>query len=128
MIRARYIAIVAALVLGMAPLGFAQAKTGKTAHFTLSAPAQVGSVTLPAGNYEVKHIAPATGHFMQFVRITESNLGFEGSPTYTDREVVATVNCNMQTLAATVGKTVIEKNGSQIARLEIKGENVAHNF
>jgi hypothetical protein len=34
----------------------------------------------------------------------------------------------MQALNAKAGKTMIEKEGSQIARLEIKGENVAHNF
>ena len=126
--RMRHIGITTALVLGLASWAFAQGGAGKTGNVTLAAPAEVGGVVLPAGNYEVRRIASPTGHFMEFARITEWNLGYEGTPTYTDREVVATVNCSMQALYAKVGKTVIEKEGSRIARLEIKGENVAHNF
>jgi hypothetical protein len=126
--RIRHIGIITALVLGLASWAFAQRGAGKTGNLTLAAATQVGSVVLPAGNYEVRHVASPTGHFMEFVRVTEWNLGYEGTPTYTDREVVAKVNCNMQSLNAKAGKTVIEKEGSRLARLEIKGENVAHNF
>lgn len=126
MSRKGYIGIIAILVLGLAPWALAQNKTGNTGNFTLTAPAEVASVVLPAGNYEVKHVISPAGHFMEFARIIEWNLGFEGSPTYYDRTVVAVVNCTMQPLTATVGKTVIEKRGSRIARLEIKGENIAH--
>lgn len=128
MFHRKHIAIVAALVLGLASWAFAQDKTGKTGELTLAGPAQVGSVVLPAGNYEIRHVASPAGHFTEFARLTAWNLGYEGSPTYTEREVVATVNCNMQALSAKAGKTVIEKEGSRIARLEIKGEKVAHNF
>ena len=126
--RMRHVGIITALVLGFASWAFAQGSAGKTGNLTLAAPAQVGSVVLPAGNYEVRHIASPTGHAMEFARVTQWSLGYEGTPTYTDREVVATVNCSMQALNAKAGKTVIEKEGSRIARLEIKGENVAHNF
>jgi len=126
--RIRHIGIITSLVVGLASWAFAQGSTGKTGNLTLAAPAQVGSVVLPAGNYEVRHIASPTGHSMEFARVTQWNLGYEGTPTYTDREVVATVNCSMQALNAKAGKTVIEKEGSRIARLEIKGENVAHTF
>ena len=126
--RIRQIGIITALVLGLASWAFAQGSAGKTGNLTLAAPAQVGSVVLPAGNYAVRHVASPTGHFMEFVRVTEWNLGYEGTPTYTDREVVAAVSCNMQSLNAKASKTVIEKEGSRIARLEIKGENVAHNL
>jgi hypothetical protein len=128
MFHKKYIGIVAALVLGMASWAFAQNNIGKTGELTLASSAQVGSVALPAGNYEVRHVTSPTGHFTEFVRVTQWNLGFEGTPTYTEREVVARVNCHMQALNAKAGKTMIEKEGSQIARLEIKGENVAHNF
>lgn len=128
MFHRKQIGIIVALVLGLASLAFAQDKAGKTGELTLAGPAQVGSVVLPAGNYAVRLITSPTGHFMEFARVTETNLGYEGSPTYTDREVVATVNCNMQALNAKAGKTAIEKEGFRIARLEIKGENVAHNF
>ena len=126
--RMSNIAIIAALMLGLGSWAFAQGSAGKTGNLTLAAATQVGNVVLPAGNYEVRHVASPTGHFMEFVRVTEWNLGYEGTPTYTDREVVAKVNCNMQSLNAKAGKTVIEKEGSRLARLEIKGENVAHNF
>jgi len=126
--RMRHIGIITAVVLGLASWAFAQGSAGKTGNLTLASPAQVGSVVLPAGNYEVRHIASPTGHSMEFVRVTEWNLGYEGTPTFTDREVVATVSCNMQSLNAKAGKTVIEKEGSRVARLEIKGENVAHNL
>jgi len=126
--RIRQIGIITALVLGLASWAFAQGSASKTGNLTLAAATQVGSVVLPAGNYEVRHVASPTGHFMEFVRVTEWNLGYEGTPTFTDREVVATVSCNMQSLNAKASKTVIEKEGSRIARLEIKGENVAHNF
>lgn len=122
-----HIAIIATLVLGLAPWGLAQEKS-KTAQVTLSTSGQVGSVVLPAGNYEVKHLTSASGHLMEFVRVTEWNAGFEGSPTYYERELVATVSCTMQPLTGRVGKTVIEKNGSRIVRLEINGENTAHAF
>lgn len=124
----RQIGIIAAVVLWLASWTFAQGSKGKTGHLTLTAATQVGNVVLPAGNYEVRHVASPTGHLMEFVRVTESNLGYEGSPTFIDREVVAKVNCNMQPLNAKAGKTVIEKEGSRLARLEIKGENIAHNF
>lgn len=128
MFHKKYIGIVAALVLGMASWAFAQNNTGKSGELTLTSSAQVGGVVLPAGNYEVRHVTTPTGHYTEFVRVTQWNLGYEGTPTYTERAVVAKVDCNMQTLNAKVGKTVIEKEGSRIARLEIKGENVAHNF
>ena len=128
MSQRKHIGIIAALVLGLTSWALAQDKAGKTGEVTLVAAAQVGSVALPAGNYEVRHVASPTGHFMEFARVREWNLGYEGSPTFSDREVVATVNCNMQALNAKAGKTVIEKEGSRIARLEIKGENFAHNF
>jgi hypothetical protein len=128
MFHKKHIGIIAALVLGLASWALAQGNTGKTGSFTLAGPAQVGSIVLPAGNYEVRHVALPTGHAMEFARITTWNLGYEGTPTYTEREVVATVNCNMQALNVKAGKTVFEKEGSRIARLEIKGENVAHTF
>ena len=128
MVRKGYIGIIAFLVLGLAPWSFAQNKSGKTGYLTLTAPAQVGGVVLPGGNYEVKHRFSPTGHFTEFARITEWNLGYEGSPIYREREVVANVDCTMEPLTAKVGKTAIEQSGSRIARLEIKGEKVAHNF
>lgn len=128
MIRKGYIGFIAVLVLVLAPWSLAQNKESKTGYLALTAPAQVGSVVLPAGNYEVTHRFSPTGHFTEFARITEWNLGYEGSPTYRERKVVANVDCTMQPLSAKVGKTVIEKDGSRIARLEIKGESVAHNF
>ena len=128
MFRRKHIAIIAALVLGLASWAFAQDNAGKTGELTLASPAQVGNIVLPAGNYEVRQVASPTGHLMEFARITEWNLGYEGSPTYSEREVVATVNCDMQALNAKAKKTIAEKEGVRIARLEIKGENVAHNF
>lgn len=128
MVRKGYIAMIAAMILGLASLGIAQQKVGKTAHLTLKAPAQVGTVTLPAGDYEVTQRTSPTGHYMEFARVTEENLNYEGSPTYYEREVVANVDCTMQTLESKVSKSTIEKDGSRIARLEIKGEKVSHNF
>lgn len=128
MFRTRYIAIMASFVLALTVWGFAQNHPGKTGFLTLTEPAQIGSVVLPAGDYQVTHRFSSTGHYTEFARITESNLGFEGSPTYEDRKVVATVDCTMQPLPAKAGKTAIEKDGQRIARLEIKGEDVAHSF
>lgn len=124
----RFLAILAAMVLGLASLALGQQNTGKTVHITFKAPAQVGSTTLPAGDYEVTHRYSQTGHYMEFARVTQSNLGFEGSPTYYDREVVARVDCTMQPATAKIRKTAVEREGTRIARLEVKGENVVHNF
>jgi hypothetical protein len=125
----KQIGIVAALMLGMASWAFAQNNTGKTGYLTLTAPAQVGNVTLPAGNYEVKHRFSSAGHYTEFARITEWTSGnFEGMSTFEEREVVAKVNCTMQPLTGKANKTTVEEDGSRIARLEIKGENVVHNF
>lgn len=129
MIRRPYLGIVAAMVLGLASLAVAQQQQhGKTAHLTLKAPAQVGTFTLPAGHYQITHHNSPTGHYMEFARVTEENLDYEGSPTYYEREVVANVYCTMQPLSSKVRKSTIEKDGSRIARLEIKGEKVAHKF
>ena len=128
MFQRKHIAIIAALVLGLASWALGQDKAGKTGEFTLTSPAQVGSVALPAGNYEVRHVTSPAGHFIEFARVTEWRFEFEGPPTYYEREVVATVNCDMQALNAKAKKTIAEKEGVRIARLEIKGENVAHNF
>lgn len=127
MIRKKVIGIIAATVLGLASLGVAQQK-GKTVHLTLKAPAQVGSVTLPAGDYDVTHRSSSTGHYMEFARLRQTNLGYEGSPTYFEREVVTNVDCTMEPLSSKVRKSMIAKEGSRIARLEIKGENLVHNF
>lgn len=128
MIRRQYFGIVAAMVLGLASLAMGQQQSGKTAHLTLKAPAQVGTFTLPAGDYEITHRNSPTGHYMEFARVTETNLGYEGSPTYYEREVIANVDCIMQSLSSEVSKSTLEKDGSRIARLEIKGEKVTHNF
>jgi Protein of unknown function (DUF2911) len=121
-------AIVTVMVLGLASLAVGQQNSGRAVHITLKAPAQVGSTTLPAGDYEVTHLYSQTGHYMEFARETQSNLGFEGSPTYYDREIVARVDCTMQPASARIGKTTVEKEGARIAKLEIKGESVVHNF
>ena len=128
MLRMRYIAIMALFALALASAGFAQKHASRTGFLTLTEPAQVGNVLLPAGEYQVTHRFSSTGHYTEFARITESNLGFEGSPTYQERTVVATADCTMQPLSAKADKTAIEKEGQRIARLEIKGEDVAHNF
>lgn len=128
MIGKLHIGIIAAMVLGLASLGIAQQQNGKAIHLTLKAPAQVGSVTLPAGDYDVTHRSSPTGHYMEFARVRQTNLGYEGSPTYIEREVVANVDCTMQPLSSKVRKSAIDKEGSRIARLEIKGEKVSHNF
>lgn len=128
MVRRGAIAIMAVLVLGLASFAAGQQKAGKTIHLTLKAPAQVGSVTLPAGDYQVTHRYAPTGHYMEFARESWSNLGYEGSPTYYDREVVANVDCTMQPASGKIAKTTLGKEGTRIASLEIKGENVVHNF
>lgn len=128
MVRRGSIAIIAALVLSLASLAVAQHRIGKTVHITLKTASQVGTVTLPPGEYEVTHRSSPTGHYMEFARETTTNLGYEGSPTYYERQVVARVDCTMEPLSGKVNKTVIEKEGVRIAGIEIKGEDVSHNF
>ena len=128
MLRKGSIALVAALVLSLASYAAAQHKMGKTGHFTLKAPAQVGSVTLPAGDYEVTQRSSPTGHYMEFVRFTRTTFGYDGSPTFWDSQIVARVDCTTQPLHEKVSKTVVEKEGTRIAGLEIKGEKISHNF
>jgi len=128
MVRRGSITIIAALVLGLTSFAMAQQKIGRAVHITLKTASQVGTVTLPPGEYEVTHRSSPTGHYMEFVRETTTNLGYEGSPTYYERQVVARVDCTMQPLTGKVNKTVIEKEGTRIAGIEIKGEDVSHNF
>lgn len=128
MVRKGSIALIAALALSLASFAAPRQKMGKTGHFTLKAPAQVGSVTLAAGDYEVTQYSSPTGHYMEFVRLTESSFGYDGSPTFLDRQVVAKVDCTTLPLHERVNKTVVEKEGTRIAGLEIKGEDISHNF
>lgn len=128
MVRRGSMAIIAALVLGLASFAVAQQRTGKTVHITVKTTSQVGSVTLPPGEYEVTHRYSPTGHYMEFARESTTDLGYEGSPTYYERQVVARVDCTMQALKGKVSKTVVEKEGTRIAGIEMKGEEVSHNF
>jgi hypothetical protein len=128
MVRRGSIAMIAAIVLALATFAAAQRKDGKTVHITLKSATQVGSFTLPSGEYEVTHRTSPTGHYMEFARATWTTLGYEGSPTYYERRVVANVDCTMQSLTGKVNKTVLEKEGSRMAAIEIKGESVSHNF
>jgi hypothetical protein len=144
----RYVLFIAALVLGLTTWSFAQEglqdggmpgadhRAGKIGHVTITTSIQVGNTTLPAGDYEVKHVSTPTSHFVEFTRVVEiPNPAWamrrppQGTPRY-ERQEIAEANCTLEPLAKKAGKTtvVISSNEARLTRLQIKGEDVAHMF
>jgi hypothetical protein len=95
-------------------------KAGKKATITLTTPAQVGEVTLQAGQYVFQHVVSAGQHFATFK-------GPRGATSTTQK-----VKCTNEPLKQRVAQTSVTidnaAGASKITRIEIAGEDVAHVF
>lgn len=135
------LAAIAAIVIGIAGLAHAQEDyygasgkpamhehAGKTGKLKLRAAVKLGDVVLQPGDYEVRHINSAKGHFVEFAQVVENDYVPEGLSVY-ERQVVARVNCTLEPLNAVVAQTeLLPKTDGTMARLEIRGEKVMHMF
>jgi hypothetical protein len=97
-----------------------EVKTGKKATVALSATAQVGDITLQAGEYVFQHVVSAGQHFATFT-------GPKGKASATQK-----VTCTNEQLKQRVAQTSVTMENirgiNKITRIEIAGENVAHVF
>jgi hypothetical protein len=110
---------IALLCAGSAVAGQDEMKGSKKTNITLSKPAQVGDVTLPAGQYVFQHLVSGGQHIAQFV----------GPQGETSKKTVK-VRCTNEPLKqkATQTSVVVESVGGvdKVTRIEIAGEDVAH--
>ena len=137
--KRNYFSMVIALVLGIAPLSFGQAKRagvwmGKTGHLTIKAPIMVGNSMLPAGDYEVKQFSQPEQCVVEFTQLIEvPDPAFsvrrppQATPVYA-REKVAEVSCTPARLNAKARKTVAASENARLTKLEIKGDGQASLF
>lgn len=119
--------VVAVLVAFLMTLCAGSAKAGnqdemkgsKKTEITLSKKAQVGDVTLPAGQYDFQHLVSAGQHIAVFT-------GPKGTPSRT----TVKVKCSNEPLKqkATQTYVVVENVGGvdKVTRIEIAGEDVDH--
>jgi hypothetical protein len=95
-------------------------KAGKKAAIALTETAQVGDVTLLAGQYVFQHVVSAGQHFATFE-------GPKGAGSTTQK-----VKCTNEVLKQKVTQTSVittdVEGVRKITRIEIAGENVAHVF
>lgn len=104
---------------------------GKQGWITLNADTQFGAAVLKPGTYYLQHQANEASHAVAFQRVGDPDLALQ----YSDEGTVGspiTAQCKIQSLPARVKHTTIatvsDGPARRIARIEIKGENVAHVF
>lgn len=104
---------------------------GKQGWITLKSETKVGDHALPAGIYYFSHEVRDGSHFMAFQQVGDPDIALQYSDEGTVGPVIR-VECRMETLPARVKKTdatsVPDGTERRITRIEIKGENVAHEF
>jgi hypothetical protein len=104
---------------------------GKQGWITLKADTKFGDTLLKAGVYYVQHEVSAGSHGVAFQRVGDPVLALQ----YSDEGTVGppvTAQCRLESLPARVKRTTITTVPDgimhRIAKIEIKGENVAHIF
>jgi hypothetical protein len=104
---------------------------GKQGWITIKSETKVGTQVLTPGEYYFSHEALGKNHYVSFQRVGDAGLAVE----YSDEATVGPpirVACRMETLPDTVKKTlstaVSDGPEQRITRIEIKGENVSHEF
>lgn len=105
-------------------------KTGNIGLLIIHQPLQVNGDSLPAGEYEVRHVTTSpSAHHLEFTRVTHvAQTDVDGPTTPYERQVAARVNCKIEVLDRIVSETSLQNEGSRVVKVEIKGENVAHSL
>ena len=104
---------------------------GKQGWITIKTTTKFGDALLKPSTYSIQHEAVGRTHVVTAQQLGDPDLALQ----YSDRAFVGqpvSVPCQMETLPARAKKTVVtvvpDGDGQRIARVEIKGENVVHEF
>jgi hypothetical protein len=113
----------------VANTAYQKAPKAKGGTLTLAAAADVGSVTLEPGKYEVKLVNSKEGPAIRFTLVTYNPFAEEAEPPY-EWEVVAKVKVTMQPLASKATRTALRfaPGGSQAIALQIRGNSFDYQF
>lgn len=102
---------------------------GKQGWITLKADTKFGDKLLKAGVYYLQHEVRAGSHGVTFQKVGDPDLALQYSDKGTDGPPV-TAQCHLENLPTKAKRTTIgtvpEGTMRRIAKIEIKGENVAH--
>ena len=95
----------------------------------LSKPAWAGDIRLKSGMYHVRHVVDGNMHALVFKQVTLP--GGKGFPMWEEKEVVARVECRVETATKSVNNTKVvfsETNAGErsIREIQIAGEKVRH--
>lgn len=127
------VAALFAVVLALAGFanadGMSHSHKAKKGHFTITAPTEVGGVTLQPGNYEVREVNSASGPVVEFVHQFRNELASELVQA-DEEEVVARVNFTAKALSSPPKQTqlISASDGPDVASLEIRGNAVRYEF
>jgi hypothetical protein len=124
----------ALMVLNVTALASAHANAqivGKQGWITIKSDTTVGDQVLTPGVYYFSHEALGNDHYVSFQKVGDPGLALQYSDEGTIGPPVR-VECRMEPLSSRVKETVATtvRNGAEqrITGVEIKGENVAHEF
>ena len=132
------LAVMAAVLLFNIAVAFAAnkqvVKVGKKGDVTFNEPTKVGDITLPPGHYVFQHRVSGDDHFIKFVGAKEMH--HYGSSMTNTMQVGPTttkeIKCTVEPLNKKVRSTAITidtgSGASEVKRIEIAGETVAHVF
>jgi hypothetical protein len=103
--------------------------TGKQGFVTLKADTKVGDAVLKPGTYIVEHEMTGKTHVLTFWKMGDPSLAQE----YSDEALVGepvSVACKLESLPSRVKHTEVataqDDKLARVVKVEIKGENVAH--
>jgi hypothetical protein len=132
--RAAAVATLTAMMFASAGLAHASAinsnrHKAQSGTLNITAPTQVGAVTLQPGSYEVKARNRGGSSIIEFARWNYNPYAQEGLPVW-EREVVATVSALPQALASAATRTSLlaSSDKARTTALEIRGDAVNYIF
>ncbi len=102
----------------------------KKGNLTITAPTEVGEITLQPGDYQVTEIDSPDGAVVEFVHLFDNfYVGDSGLPVY-DQEVVGQVKVTETALSSLPKQTqlILASNSGEAAGLEIRGNAVRYQF
>lgn len=102
---------------------------GKQGWVTIKSATKFGDTVLKPGTYSIEHERVGGTHVVTLQQLGDPSLALQ----YSDQTFIGqpvSVPCELETLPARAKKTVVtivpDGTGQRITKIEIKGENVAH--
>lgn len=105
---------------------------GKKGEIVLSEPTQFGSVTLPAGHYQVQHKVVGGEHFIHLAALKMLLDEHAQRGATKEDHKYPDIPCRTEPLNHKAAQTAVhtdDRDGTRrVTRVEVRGENVAHVF